>query len=121
MDDLKNIGLSANSNRLLEDLVEQEYFSNSLAAYQLAVTVAIIKKCEFDIDSIEDRQNKYGVSSFDGDAMFKKALPILYPKHAEVPYRCMQALADVGMPILHDHITINDMIDLKSLLDLDAT
>ena len=69
MDDLKNIRISANSNRLLEDLVEQEYFfSNSLAAYQLAVTVAIIKKCEFDIDSIEDRQNKYGVSSFDGDA-----------------------------------------------------
>lgn len=124
--DIKQIGLTANSNDQIRDLVELPVFADEQDVYRLAVAVAIGREMKPAKVALSKFENKWrladnapgssgeGERLDDRDQTFANMITTFCPE-VEDPYRHSQLLAVPGISYLYTELVTNGR-DLSQVL-----
>ena len=109
--DIDRVGLSEKSKNILDNLVAEGYFKDSLSVYRLAVSLAIKNQ----IDIFEHKVNRpqghmYLISQVDPNSIFAIVIAELFPEYKDQKYRALEKFADLGVQLLQEQITQNGSV-----------
>lgn len=112
--DKKTIGVSAESQRVLDLIADKTLFRDQVDSARFAVSLALAKCLQPSTSS--DLTTKWNIGTFDPSGDLRTAIMAYYPECTE-PYRFAESLLEVGLTLLSHHIQVQGQVDLELLLE----
>jgi hypothetical protein len=113
--DLVQIGASARSREVLDQLQEHGHISDLMDGYRLAIAVAIGFGRTPRVGVRGDRKTMFAVGNLDPDSAIREAIVEIYPAARATPSRAAEDLAEQGLEIISESFEGED-ISLAELL-----
>jgi hypothetical protein len=112
--DKKTIGVSAESQRILDLLADKTLYREQVDSARFAVSLALARGVHPSASS--DLTTKWNVGSFDPSGDLRAAIMAYRPDCTE-PYRCAEGLLEAGLSMLREHMSIQGQVDLEVILE----
>ena len=99
--DTDRVGLSQEGRILLEEIMADGHFKDSMSCYRFAVSIALRENIDIEKHVVVRPQgHMYLISQIDPDGIIGKVIGEINPKVKAVKYRALEKYADLGMQIL---------------------
>ncbi|MDA8915242.1 hypothetical protein N9J51_03160 [Alphaproteobacteria bacterium] len=109
--DIDRVGLSDDSRGILDELVADGFFKDNLTAYRLATSLSIYNKVDIANHHVtRSHGHMYLISQIDPNGVFAVTISELFPNYSENKYRALEKLADIGVPLLKQHMESNGSV-----------
>ena len=120
--DRKNLNLSEAMHQKLQQLVDEEYFSELRAGYRLAASIAIFKKIDISNHEIpsKGKKNVADIGGIDENESFKNSITQLFPQYKGSEYRALEKFADLGVNLIFDEIIDNEELNIEALMEIES-
>lgn len=115
--DLQQIGMSADTRRVLNELKSAGHISELIDGYRLAVAVACAFGCQPRLGGGGVRTTAFNTATVDTpDLAMRTAIGEMFPDVRAIPYRAIEDLAEQGVEIL-DRQMDGDDLNFTALVD----
>ena len=110
--DKKTIGLTPEGEKVIQKLMDLNYFKDMMDAAKFAMSFAINDGVQ--PSHTERAGTIWNVGSFDSDGQLRQLIPILFP-NCETPYRAIEHLIDTGLRKIQERFD-RGQFDLSELV-----
>jgi hypothetical protein len=123
--DIVQVGASAASRQVLEELQAAGHIGDLIDGYRLAIAVAIGFGREPRSIRVE-RRTMFAVGNLDPDLALRQAISEIYPAVREHPSRAAEDLAEQGLEVIREsmqgeELSLSDLLErVRSANDMSA-
>jgi hypothetical protein len=112
--DKKTIGVSAESQRILDIISDKTMYHDQVDSGRFAVAYALARGLEPEKST--DLSTKWNIGSFDSSGDLRSSILAFCPE-CETPYRYAEGLLSSGLLALKAHIEVQGQLDFELLLE----
>lgn len=99
--DKVTIGMTPDGGKVVEQLMETEYFDDQMSCAKLGMAIAIREGC--NPGKCKGTSTIWNVGTFDKDGELRQMIPVLFPTE-NAPHRAVESLMDQGLRLLGERV-----------------